>query len=86
MKKEKRCFSAMQKCLIVKWLKNKNLTEASPNHYEQDVNGRLCLEVLVHQVLLHDRFQEWRKEGVFKRMWIDGLSAYDENNTRAGVT
>jgi putative transposase len=30
---------------------------------------------------VHDRFQEWRKEGVFKRMWIDGLSVYDENNT-----
>jgi putative transposase len=29
---------------------------------------------------VHDRFQEWRKEGVFKRMWIDGLSVYDENN------
>jgi putative transposase len=29
---------------------------------------------------VHDRFQEWRKEGVFKRMWIDGLSIYDENN------
>ena len=22
-------------------------------------------------------FQEWRKAGVFKRMWIDGLSVYD---------
>lgn len=30
---------------------------------------------------VHDRFQEWRKEGVFRRMWIDGLSVYDENNT-----
>jgi putative transposase len=30
---------------------------------------------------VHDRFQEWRKDGVFKRMWIDGLSVYDENNT-----
>ena len=26
----------------------------------------------------HDRFQEWRSAGVFKRMWIDGLSAYDK--------
>jgi putative transposase len=27
---------------------------------------------------VHDRFlQEWRKAGVFKRMWIDGLSVYD---------
>ena len=25
---------------------------------------------------VHDRFQEWRKAGVFKRMWIDGLSVY----------
>ena len=24
-----------------------------------------------------DRFQEWRKAGVFKRMWIDGLAMYD---------
>ena len=29
---------------------------------------------------VHDRFQEWRKAGVFKRMWMDGLSVYDENN------
>jgi transposase len=25
---------------------------------------------------VHDRLQEWRKAGVFKRMWIDGLSVY----------
>ena len=30
---------------------------------------------------VHDRFQDWRKEGVFRRMWIDGLSAYNENTT-----
>ena len=34
-------------------------------------------EVLVLQVQVHDRFQEWRKAGVFKRMWIDGLAMYD---------
>ena len=38
----------------------------------------LYLEVLVLQVTGHDRFQEWRKAGVFKRMWIDGLSVYDK--------
>ena len=27
---------------------------------------------------VHDRFQEWRKACVFKRMWIDGLSLYDK--------
>jgi len=27
---------------------------------------------------VHDRFQEWRKAGIFKRMWIDGLSLYDK--------
>src|ERR671937_3010362 len=27
---------------------------------------------------VHDRFQEWRKAGVFKRMWIDGLLLYDK--------
>lgn len=26
---------------------------------------------------IHDRFQEWRKAGVFKRMWIDSLLRYD---------
>ncbi|MGA7370204.1 MAG: transposase [Nitrososphaeraceae archaeon] len=26
---------------------------------------------------VHDRFQEWIKAGVFKRMWIDGLAIYD---------
>ena len=29
---------------------------------------------------VHDRFQEWRKAGVFKRMWIDGLAMYDKKN------
>ena len=27
---------------------------------------------------VHDRFQEWRKVGVFKRMWIDSLLLYDK--------
>jgi transposase len=27
---------------------------------------------------VHDRFQEWRKAGVFKRMWIDSLLLYDK--------
>src|SRR6476661_7559797 len=27
---------------------------------------------------VHDRFQEWRDAGIFKRMWIDGLSLYDK--------
>ena len=27
---------------------------------------------------VHDRFQEWRKAGVFKRMSIDGLLEYDK--------
>lgn len=31
---------------------------------------------------VHDRFQEWRTAGVFKRMWIDGLSVYDK---RTGI-
>ena len=35
-------------------------------------------EVLVPQVQVHDRFQEWRKAGVFKRIWIDGLLEYDK--------
>ena len=42
------------------------------------VSGMLYLEVWVLQVQVHDRFQEWRKAGVFKRMWIDGLSVYDK--------
>jgi transposase len=29
---------------------------------------------------VHDRFQEWRKAGVFRRMWMDGLSVYDRTN------
>jgi hypothetical protein len=41
-----------------------------------DVSGKHFQEVLVLQV--HDRFQEWRKADVFKRMWIDGLSVYDK--------
>ena len=27
---------------------------------------------------VHDRFQEWRKAGVFERMWQAGLLKYDE--------
>jgi len=27
---------------------------------------------------VHDRFQEWKTTGVFKRMWTDGLSVYDK--------
>lgn len=27
---------------------------------------------------IHDRFQEWRKAGVFRRMWIDSLLLYDK--------
>jgi len=27
---------------------------------------------------VHDRFQEWRKAGVFQRMWEEGLELYDE--------
>ena len=46
--------------------------------YVQAVSGMLYLKVLVLQVLVHDRFQEWRKAGVFRRMWIDGLSVYDK--------
>ena len=46
--------------------------------YVQAVSGMLYLEVLVLQVQVHDRFQEWRKAGVFKQMWIDGLAMYDK--------
>jgi len=27
---------------------------------------------------VHDRFQYWQEQGVFKRMWEAGLQAYDE--------
>ena len=27
---------------------------------------------------VHDRFQEWRKAGIFKHMWIDGLLEYNK--------
>lgn len=27
---------------------------------------------------VHDRFQDWREQGVFQRMWEAGLQAYDE--------
>ena len=27
---------------------------------------------------VHDRFQKWKQDGVFKQMWIDGLKIYDE--------
>jgi len=28
---------------------------------------------------VHDRFQYWQKQDVFKRMWEAGLQAYDES-------
>ncbi len=43
-----------------------------------DVSGKHYHEVLVHPGTVHDRFQEWRQDGVFKRMWIDGLKIYDK--------
>ncbi len=27
---------------------------------------------------VHDRFQEWGRDDVFRRMWINGLKLYDE--------
>ncbi len=27
---------------------------------------------------VHDRFQEWRKAGVFEKLWQAGLAEYDE--------
>lgn len=27
---------------------------------------------------VHDRFQEWRKAGVFRRIWEAGIAKYDE--------
>lgn len=27
---------------------------------------------------VHDRFQYWEREGVFRRLWESGLQAYDE--------
>ena len=27
---------------------------------------------------VHARFQQWRKAGVFQRMWLEGLLSYDE--------
>jgi len=33
---------------------------------------------------VHDRFTEWTKAGVFKRMWKSGLMAYDEKKGSTG--
>jgi hypothetical protein len=33
-----------------------------------------------HFQYMIDRFQEWRKEGIFNHIWIDGLSVYDKDN------
>ena len=29
---------------------------------------------------VHDRFQEWRRSGLFEQMWIAGLLEYDNKN------
>ena len=39
---------------------------------------RECSSKKSYSDTVHDRFQEWRFAGVFKRMWIDGLSVYDK--------
>ena len=44
--------------------------------YVRGVSGKHYQELLAHQV--HDRFQQWRRDGVFRRMWINGLKLYDE--------
>jgi transposase len=41
--------------------------------YVPAVSGSLGASITVHET-----FQGWRKAGVFKRMWIDGLSLYDK--------
>lgn len=47
--------------------------------YVLAVNGKHYHAVLVLLVqCMTDRFQEWRKAGVFKRMWIDSLLLYDK--------
>lgn len=28
--------------------------------------------------MIHDRYKEWRKAGVFQRMWRNGILKYDE--------
>jgi putative transposase len=33
---------------------------------------------------VHDRFQEWRQDGVFKRMLIDGLKISDKKLVLTG--
>ena len=33
---------------------------------------------------VHDRFQEWRKGGVFERMWKEALFEYDEKRGLSG--
>ena len=45
--------------------------------YVRAVSGMLFQE-LGGSSTVHDRFQELRSAGVFKRMWIDGLSVYDK--------
>ena len=46
--------------------------------YVLDVSGIALPRSLGASSTVHDRFQEWRKTGVFKRIWIDGLSVYDK--------
>ena len=47
--------------------------------YVLDVSGIALPCSLGASSTVHDRFQEWRKaDGVFKRIWIDGLSVYDK--------
>ena len=46
--------------------------------YVPAASGMLFQESLGASSTVHDRFQEWRSAGVFRRMWIDGLSVYDK--------
>jgi transposase len=46
--------------------------------YVPAASGMFFQESLGASSTVHDRFQEWRSAGVFRRMWIDGLSVYDK--------
>ena len=46
--------------------------------YVLAVSGMLFQEVLVLQVQYMTDFKNGEQAGVFKRMWIDGLTVYDK--------
>ena len=54
------------------------LLQQSFTYYAQGFNGMLCHAELGASSTVHDRFQEWEQEGLFRAHGLAGLIQYEE--------